>query len=407
MEQPLLAASLRSRHDFDLIKSYIDVRVSTYSKPFQIVMNKVGEYYKRDSDAALVEPTILLTQIAESIRNDKHVQRFTELINESLASTGSDINVRAAILLAKQQEVGDKLSQALAIDASGSGKIDELIEELKHLRSMTSLDELAGKGLESFSKVDLTSLITKEFDPEGLLAVYPSSLNERLDGGVRGGHHLLVFAQVETGKSAMCINMSCGFARQGKRVVYIINEDRPEDIILRHIANLSGMTKYQIRENPRKAQDLAESAGWDNITVVSAEPGTPDAIEEYVETEDPDAVIVDQLRNLHVKAESRVNQLELAATAVRNIGKRTNKVMVSVTQAGDSATNKLILDKGDVDFSNVGIPSQMDVMIGLGLDPTFEAEGLRNISLCKNKISGRHENFPVRIIPQLSRITSV
>jgi archaellum biogenesis ATPase FlaH len=407
MEQPLLAASLRSREDHELISQYINMRLATYSKPFQIVMHKVGEYYKRDANVSHVDPSILLTQIAESIRNDKHVARFTELINESLATTGSDINVRAAILLAKQQEVGDQLSQALAQDAGGNAKIDELIEELRNLRSMTSLDELEGKGLESFANVDLASLIAREFDPEGLIALYPSSLNERLDGGARGGHHILVFAQVETGKSAVCINMDCGFARQGKKSLYIINEDRPEDIILRHIANLSGMTKYQIQENPRKAQDLAESAGWGNVTVINAEPGTPSQIEDAIELHDPDVVIVDQLRNLQVKAESRVNQLELAATSMRNIGKRTNKLVVSVTQAGDSANNKLTLDKGDVDFSNVGIPSQMDVMIGVGVDPTFEAEGLRNFSLCKNKISGRHENWPVRIIPQLSRIISV
>lgn len=406
MEQPLLAASLRSRHDHDLIKSYIDMRLSTYSKPFQIIMTKVDEYYRRDNDATQVVVEILITQIAESIRNDKHVQRFIELINESLASTGSDVNVRAAILLAKQQEVGDKLSQALAMDAGGNAKIDGLIEELRELRSMTSLDELEGQGLEPLD-IDLHSLVMKEFDPEGLIAIYPSSLNERLDGGLRGGHHGLVFAQVETGKSAMCINISCGGARQGVKSMYIINEDRPEDITLRHIANLSGYNKYQIRDNPRRAEDAARSNGFDNIIIIPAEPGTPAQIEECIEKYNPDLVIVDQLRNLAMKAENRVNQLEAAATAMRNIGKRTNKVIISVTQAGDSASNKLVLDKGDVDFSNVGIPSQMDVMIGLGMDPSYEAEGLRHISLCKNKISGRHESFPVRIVPQLSRIISV
>lgn len=407
MEQQLLAASLRSRHDFDLIREYIDMRLATYSKPFQILMVKVGEYYKRDIDVSYVDVAILLAQVAESIRNEKHVARFTELVNESLATTGSDINVRAAILLAKQQEVGDKLAQALAQDAAGNERVDKLIEELRHLRTLTNLDELEGNELEAFTNVDLNSLIHKEFSSEGLLAIYPSSLNERLDGGVRGGHHVLVFAQVETGKSATCININCGFARHGHKTMYVINEDRPEDIILRHISNLSGMTKYQIRENPQAAEGKARENGWENIIVINAEPGTPNQIEDAIEKHDPAAVIVDQLRNLQVKAESRVNQLELAATSMRNIGKRTNKVIVSVTQAGDSATNKLILDKGDVDFSNVGIPSQMDVMIGVGMDPTYEEQGLRHISLCKNKISGRHENFPVRIVPQLSRIVSV
>jgi archaellum biogenesis ATPase FlaH len=320
-----------------------------------------------------------------------------------LATTGSDINVRAAILMSKQQEVGDKLSQALAMDSTAA-KVDDLIKELSALRAMTSLDELSEKGLEAYHDVDLESMIQKEYDPDSLIQLMPTSLNERLDGGVKGGDHVVVFAPVEAGKSAFCINAICGVARQTKRGLYVINEDRAESIIMRAVANLSGMNKYQIQADPRRAQTLANDAGFRNIIVLSAAPGTPQQIAEAVEQYEPEFVVVDQLRNLKVKAESRVNQLEAAATAVREIGKKYKVVMVSVTQAGDSARDKLILDTGDVDFSNVGIPAQADVMVGIGMNAQYEAENTRMISLPKNKISGRHENFPVRIIPQLSRI---
>src|SRR6478736_556902 len=157
MEQPLLAASLRSRHDYELIRSYIDMRLSTYSKPFQIVMAKVGDYYKRDADAQHVDTGILMAIIAESIRNDKHVQRFNELISESLAGVTSDQNIRAIILIAKQQEVGDKLAQALAMDAGA--KVDDLLAELTRLRAMSSLDELEEEGFEVFHDLNLADLI--------------------------------------------------------------------------------------------------------------------------------------------------------------------------------------------------------------------------------------------------------
>lgn len=406
MELPLLAASLRSRDDFDLIKAYIEMRSATYSKRFQIVMKKVGEYYQRDKSAANVDASILLTQIAESIRNDKHVQQFTDMINEAVASTGSDINVKAAILLAKQQEVGDSLAQALAMDSSQS-KVDDLLRELQQLRTLTNLDELAEEGLEVYHDIDLSDLIVREFNPELLIKVFPKSLNDRLDGGLKRGHHLTAFGPVEVGKSALCINASSGFARQGKRGLYFINEDRPQDIIMRHISNLSGLTKQQIHHDPQRAQKMANEAGFQNIIVVNCSPGTPQQIEDYIDKYEPEWVVVDQLRNLKVKAESRVNQLEAAATAVRNIGKKTDTLMVSVTQAGDSASGKLILETGDVDFSNVGIPAQADVMVGIGMDATMEAEGTRMLSLPKNKISGLHEHFPVRITPSLSRLTSV
>lgn len=406
MEKPLLAASLRSRQDFELIKSYINVRASTYGKPFQILMNRIGEYYTRDEQAQAVDHHVLLEQIAATIRNEKHVARFVELVAESLAMDSSDANVRAIVLLAKQQEVGDKLAQALAMDST-QAKVDDLIAELTHLRSLTNLDELNEVGIEVFKGIDLAELVSREFNPEGLIKIYPSSLNERLDGGMREGHHGVVFAPVEVGKSCTCINISAGWCRQGIDNIYFINEDRAADIIMREISNLSGMNKYEIMADPAKAERLANDNGFQHLTVISCSPGSPEQIEQAIEEYKPRAIVVDQLRNLKVKAESRVNQLEAAATAVRNLSKKYGVLTMSVTQAADSARDKLILDTGDVDFSNVGIPAQADVMIGIGMDAQFEAEGLRNISLPKNKISGRHDNFPVRIIPQLSRIVSV
>lgn len=406
MELPLLAASLRSRQDYDLISSYINTKQATYSKPFQVVMAKIGDFYKRDANVSSVDTSILVAQIAESIRNEKHVQRFSELIAEAIASVGSDINVRACVLMAKQQEVGDKLAQALATD-SGAERVDTLLEELRHLRSMTSLEELEDDGVTVYENVDLVSLIDSEFDSEGLIKIYPLSLNDRLEGGLRRQHHLTVFAPVEAGKTCFCVNASAGIARQGKRVLYGINEDRAEDIITRHVSNLSGMTRHQIRDDPKKAQALAMENGFENIIVVSMAPGTPNQMEDLIEKYSPEVMIVDQLRNLKMKADNRVNQLEAAATAVRNIGKKTNTLMISVTQASDSATGKLVLGTGDIDYSNVGIPAQADVLVGIGFDAAFEAEGLRSVSLPKNKRSGEHEHFPVRIIPHLSRMKSI
>lgn len=407
MEAPLLAAALRSRQDYDLIRSYIDVKLSTYSKPFQVVMAKVGEYYKRDPDAQAVAVDVLTTQIAETIRNDKHITLFSDFIAKAVGGVGSDVNVRAAILLSKQQEIADQVAQVLVDKGANSPDAAPLLEELNRLRAMTSLEELEEEGLESYHNIDLSSLVLSEYDPDNIIKLYPLSLNERVDNGAKRGHHITVYGRPEVSKSATCINMNCGFARQGKRSLYFINEDRPQDIIIRHVSNLSGMTKHQIHADPKKAQAAAEDAGYGNIMIVSCAPGTPRQIKEYVEKFKPDCIIVDQLRNLKVRADNRVNQLEQAATAIRNIAKEMNVLAVSVTQAGDSADGKAVLEMGDVDFSNTGIPAQADLMIGIGMDATLEAESLRVFSLPKNKLSGKHENFPVRLIPHLSRVTSV
>lgn len=409
MEKPLLASAMRSRQDYNLIQSYIDVKQASYSTEFKVVMGKVGDYYARDQEIQDVSGEVLIAQIRETVRSEKLANRLADLIGESLAETSSDANVRIVVLAAKQQEVADKLAAALTTDGAGqSDRVDSLIAELNDLRAMTDLSEIHERGLEIYENVDLEALMTQEYDPENIIKLYPEAVNQRLDGGLHKGNHVVVFARPDAGKSMFAINASAGFARQGKRVLYLINEDRPTDIIIRHVANLSSMTKHEIRDNPKKAEEIARNHGWDNVIIMSAAPGTPDQIRHYISKYDPDCIIVDQLRNLAVKADGRTNQLEAAATAIRNIAnKEANIVALSVTQAGDSADKKLILEMGDVDYSNTGIPAQADVMIGIGVDDKHEAEGLRIINLPKNKVGGVHEHFPVKVYPSISRITSV
>jgi len=118
-------------------------------------------------------------------------------------------------------------------------------------------------------------------------------------------------------------------------------------------------------------------------------------------------VLVDQLRNLNVHEDHFVQKLEKAASAVRNLAKKHGFVAISVTQAGDSASGKSILDMGDVDSSNTGIPATADVMIGIGATAEDERLGRRVLSLPKNKVGGNHAHLPVRVEPHLSKIGDI
>lgn len=189
-----------------------------------------------------------------------------------------------------------------------------------------------------------------------------------------------------SGKSLVSINIACGLAKFGARGIFFENEDRTDDTRLRFWCNLSGMDKHQIRENPRRAQEIATSNGIRNLRVQPLSPGTPGEIKYFVKSEKPDFIVVNQIRNLHVRAGTRTEQLERAATEMRNIAKKHGVLVLSITQAGDSATDKTILDQGDVDGSNTGIPSQMDAMIGVGLTENYDQNAMRHLSMCKNKL---------------------
>ena len=404
IERDLLACALHSRQDYELILSYISVKSNSYSKEFQLLLGKIGEYYARDSDAGVVSSDVLMAQIGETLRSEKLVARLTEFVNEAAAGTASLANVKAVILLAKQQEVADKLSAALVTDL-GSEKIDALVEELKELRSKNSLDDNQDDDI--LHNVDLFKLMEEEYDPTNVIELYPRSLNDRLDAGAKKGHHVTLFGMSNIGKSAFSINLGCGTARQGKRVMHLINEDRGQDIYIRYVSNLSDMDKHSVRDNPHLANERALAKGLGNVIVKDIKPGSPEEIKRLVEKYKPDVIIVDQLRNLIVKADSRVNQLERAATEMRNIAKQCGVLVVSVTQAGDSARDKLVLDGGDIDFSNVGIPAQADLLIGIGCNAEYEQQGLRMLTLIKNKIGAEEDHFPVKIVKALSRYVSV
>lgn len=401
MERQLLAAAIKSRTSFDTIAAHITLK--RYDRPFQIVWDMVDNYYKRDANAQSVQVEVLIALIAETVRNDKHVKAFTELLVDAAALDVSEVNVEQVVLETKKAEYADELALAL----TNGNPHDELLEKYSAIKEMSSLEDLSEQGTDELDVGSLASLLEQAADGTGRLVLYPRAVNDRLGGGVAGGHHIVVYARPETGKTALCISIAAGFARQGAPGLYFGNEDRPQDLMLRTMYNLTGMTRQQVLNNMDAAREAAIAAGIENIRMISMAPGTPKQIEAYIKKYKPQWIIVDQLRNVAVKSDSRVNQLEMAATAMRNLAKKYNIVVISVTQAGDSASNKEVLDMGDVDFSNTGIPAQADLMIGMGVTPALEAQGVRMLSLPKNKIGGDHSHFLVRLNPFLSRVTSV
>lgn len=401
MENLLLSSVLKSRESYDIISSYITPK--SYSREFQLIFGFVADYYKRDKEAKQVERELLGNLISTSIQNEKHVDRFLGIVDEAILSETSDANIRQVVLQAKQQE----LALALATAIANGKEHDDLVEEYRKIRQYTSLDDLLGEGIEVYTHEDMARLLDEDADPTGRLMVYPLALNERLDGGMRGSDHMVLFARPEMGKTGLVVTMAGGFAKQRSKGLVFNNEERISRLYLRQISSMIGWTIHEIRANRDKAMELAYEAGFEYIKFVSMSPGTLKEINDYVEKEDPDWFIVDQLRNIAIKAESRTNQLEAVTQGIRNIGKRTNTRAISITQAGDSGEGKAILEMGDIDFSNTGIQSACDVLVGVGATPEQQQNNIRVFNLCKNKLGGVHESFPTRFNPYLSKYVSI
>lgn len=402
-ERSLVASCLKSREAYEKIAGHLE-EDSALGEQAKIVLRHVGQYYDRDPDAARVDPELLSAQISREFLNQKHQRMFSDLVQGLFNEDVSPANVVHNFISIKREAAAARLATALAAGKS-EDEIEALMDEYATWKDVTDLE--SEDSTETLKSVSVRSLVEERVAPGAVLRMVPRSLNARLGGGLLRGHHVVVFARPEVGKSMFVINAGSGFLRQGLRVLYIGNEDPIQDVVMRFINRLSGMPRADVMENPERAEELARENGYDNLTLVSLFPGTPREIEKLVEEHSPDVLIVDQLRTVRTKEDTLTRSLEEAAKALRQIGRRHDALVISVVQAGDSASGKSVLDMGDVDSSNTGIPGACDVLIGIGMSRDDELAGRRVISLAKNKPGDNHEAFPVRICTATSKVTSL
>lgn len=400
-ERRLIAAMIKDRTAYDIVIDKLEE--DDLTEQGTKIVGHIHDYYNVDHEATHVDPETLTELICGSLPNPKHADAFKKLVADIASDDVSSANAVRLYLEQKREVVGSKLATALV---SKSGDITNLLEEYAEWLDKDSLSDSDDTDV-LLHGIDLTQLVQENFDDDALIKVAPKALNDRLDGGVLRGHHIVVFARPEMGKTLLVCNMAAGFLQQGLRVLYVGNEEPIQDTYLRMVCRLSGLSKHDVVANPREAEDQARLKGTNNLFMSSMSPGTLKQIESLAEKVEADVIIVDQLRNVKVQNENFTQALEQAAKGIRQIGKRRNCVTISVTQAGDSAHGRAVLDMGDIDSSNTGIPAQADVLVGLGASTQDVDMGRRIISLPKNKRAGNHDNFPVQVDINTSTMRSI
>lgn len=344
LEKKIVSSSLKSNEAFVRIDKASKIE-NAYTPYTSYLLKLIDRFYDNDKDAKNVDVDVLIGWIEQDIPI-KSQSLYINYLRECYGVDVSAINIADLVLSARKKNIGNKLAQALLED--DSNKINSLKEQYDSLDVAEEEEEeedFCGEGVSELLAVEQAGIGAR-------IKLLPKRLNEICKGRARRGHHIVLFARPETGKTAATLTLAYGFALQGLETIIFGNEEPVHDTRMRAMCCFTGLTEEEIKANPQKAQELLDKRGWNLVRFIPLHPGTPKQIERYVERYKPDVIIVDQIRNLAVGAETRVNQLEMAATAIRNIAKRHNCMGVSITQAGDSADNKLVLEMGDVDFSN-------------------------------------------------------
>lgn len=393
-EKRILGTSLKNRDYFNKIKAF--ELTSSLSDQGQVIYKEIEDYYNNDEEAKACELEVIQERLIK--KNPKLAEVYAAML-ASLEEVSPD-NLIKDVVEVKRNDLGQKLASAL-ISGRNKDDIGRLLNEYTSLSEESISNRLVE--VDVISGDNLYNCI-RNYDSSNRIKLYPKALNELLKGGVFRGTHIVVFGRPEIGKSTFLKNLVYGFLWQKLKVLYVGNEDPAEMHIMRMMVRLTGLTEDQIRENEYQARAIAESKNFKNFMYAGLEPGTLKQIEDLVVENKPDILIVDQIRNLRINEQNYVLQLEKAARGIRTITQKYSLVGISVTQAGDSAARKDILDMGDIDYSNTGIPGACDLILGFGCkEVDFEA-GYRVISLPKNKISGVKNPLRVSFNPVLARI---
>lgn len=397
MELKLISSCAYNRPAHDTVMDWLDK--SDFSDIGWLVLSAITEYYKRDKEAQEVDLELLEQQLG---RTHPRMCDAVSKVLEGLEPASAP-NVLSEYVELRIQSLGRRVSHSLQTqDLASYAALSKQLTELVEHREGAIIKEDESKTFVGFDVSDIL-----EFNnAESLIPVYPQALNDVLDGGAPRGSHIVVFARPETGKTMFCVNLVANFLRHNRSALYCCNEDPRKSIQQRLMSNLLHLDKYQLKEeDPEYLEQQLAEAGGDKLFFEDMHPGSVPHVRRMVERHRPDVVVVDQIRNLRTpRSSTKVEGLEYIAQEMRNIAKEFDCVVVSVTQAGDSADGKRDLGMGDVDFSNTGIPSTADLMIGIGITPQLEMDNKRRLSLPKNKISGTHEGITVDVNPNYSEV---
>ena len=396
MESKILSSIIQDRESFNKL-SKLNIKDS-FSEPAKFIYDIVCDFYDKDTSISFVDLELVEKRIAREL--PKQIDLYRNIL-KTLNQTTSSPNLLEEVIALKKDAIARELSSILL--AQNKNGALELMEEYKYVEEYVKSQEDDDESLLISTKV---SDVVETLKNKNRINLWPKALQQATGGAMRG-HNVLVFGRPEVGKSLFIINMVGGLLHDGYKVLFIENEDPAKATMSRLICRLAEKPIVDVIDNPDEVENVVKQRGYDNLILKSLSPGTFRDIQSLIDQHGVDVVVINQLRNIWVGKEGRVEQMEIAATSARNLAKKNNILVIGVTQAGDSGTNKLRLEMGDIDFSNTGMPAQMDLIIGIGSNEEYDGKSWRMISLPKNKLSGEHVYFPVMVDTKINKVKSI
>jgi len=308
-------------------------------------------------------------------------------------SLGKDV---AQDVLAKlfQQIIGEDIAN-LGFDYVNGTKAS--LEPLRNILEQYGDDFTPNLNIE-WDDIEIKTLLDKN-DLEARWTFNIPSLCRKVEG-INAGHLIEIGARPNTGKTsfhASLIASPNGFAHQGAKCIVLCNEEGSHRVGARYLTSATGMTLHQVRNDPKKAQELYSKVK-DNIKIKDSSMRDMNWVESVVKSYKPDIVVLDMGDKFATtQGFARADEaLKACAVHARQIAKQYNCAMLYMSQLSAEAEGKIILNQSMMEGSRTGKAAEADLMILIAKNPPVEGQdgedAQRHLNIVKNKLSGWHGN---------------
>lgn len=233
--------------------------------------------------------------------------------------------------------------------------------------------------------------------------------------GIGRGNFMIIFARPESGKTAFWVSLVAnynGFAWQKKNVHIFCNEEPAIRTQSRLLNSCSGFKQSEILNG---SKELAKDK-WKNVRdyihTHDSVGITMEDLNNHCKDNDVDILIIDQLDKINIEGKYNSSHEKLGEVyrQAREIAKRHDVLVIGLSQASADAHGRTRLSFNVMANSKTGKAAEADLIVGIGkLDEGREDPNeacVRQITISKNKLTGDHAEFEVRLIPSLSQFTS-
>jgi replicative DNA helicase len=201
-----------------------------------------------------------------------------------------------------------------------------------------------------------------------------------------------------------------GWAWQGANIAIALNEESSPRIAERYVTAATGLTREQIAANRPYAHSLfAPVAG--NIKMFRDSDMTIASLNAYCKRYKPDILIIDMIDKVRVPGTfAREDQMYRAIyREAREIGNRHDCVIMGFSQLSAEAEGKTQLNQAMLEGSRTGKAAEADLMLligrGASSDTATDDDGIRYLSIAKNKLNGVQRKIPVMLHREIGRYT--